>query len=193
MEALSNRLLVVGVSADNASNAVQSVSYGGVALTRLGSQTNTAGGQRVEMWYRIGPTAGTATVTVRMAQSNDVVAGATTFVGVNQESPFGTFRAASANSAQACVTMANEPAPLVTTVQAVTGAAGAIYPGSGQLLRWLGVSNATGSFSDAFGSGEVIGKGATYQAGPVANVCSPLGTTANWAMVGVPLKPALLP
>lgn len=193
VESLGNRLLVVGVAADNTTNAVQSVSYGGAALTRLGSQVNSTGGQRVELWYRVGPAAGTATVTVRMAQTNDVVAGATTYTGVNQQSPFGTFRAAAATSAQACVTLANEPAPLVTTVQAVNGAVGAIRPGAGQLLRWIGVSNSTGNVNDPFGSGEVLAKGATYQAGPVASVCSPLDASGAWAMVGVPLRPASVP
>jgi hypothetical protein len=189
VDGANNRLLVVGVTADNGANTVQSVTYGGLALTRLGAQANTAGGQRAELWYRVGPAAGTATVTVRTAQSNDIVAGATTYIGVDQQAPFGTYRAATGHSAQACVTTANEPAPLVTTVQAVSGVA-PTYPGPGQLLRWLGVSNASGSTNDPSGSGEVIGKGATYQAGPVFSVCSPLATQAPWAMIGVPLRPA---
>jgi hypothetical protein len=190
VEALSNRLLVVGVSVDSATNAVQSVSYGGAALSRLGWQSSGDGGQRAELWYRVGPHVGTATVVVQMSQVNDVVAGATSYVGVNQHAPFGTFRAAGGSGPQACLTMANEPAPLVATVQAVSGAAAGIYPGAGQVLRWLGVSNPAGSFNAGFGAGEVIGKGATYQSEPVGWVCSPLATTASWAMVGVPLKPA---
>ena len=74
VDALSNRLLVVGVTTDNGFNSVQSVSYGGLPLTRLGTQSNLLGGQRAELWYRIAPAAGTATLTVRMSQFNDVVA-----------------------------------------------------------------------------------------------------------------------
>ena len=66
-------------------------------------------------------------------------------------------------------------------------------PGPGQLLRWLGVSNRTGSYDDYFGYKEVIGKGATYQAAPMASVCSPLSDAADWAFVAVPLKPAFQP
>jgi hypothetical protein len=190
VDGLGNRLLVVGITADNANNAVQSVTYGGAALTRLGWQSNATGRQRAELWYRVAPAVGTAPVVVQMAQTNDLVAGATSYVGVHQQAPFGTFRAAAASSAQACLTLANEPAPLVATVQAVSGAAGGIYPGPGQLLRWLGVSNPTGSFNAAFGAGEVIGKGATYQSTPVGQVCSPLAGVADWAMLGVPLRPA---
>jgi PAP2 superfamily len=190
VDSLSNRLLVVGVTADNAANAVQGVSYGGVALSRLGSQSSSSGRQRAELWYLVGPAAGTATVTVWTTQLNDIVAGATNYVGVNQYAPFGSFRAASSTSPQACVTMANEPAPLVATVQAVGGTAAGIYPGAGQLLRWLGVSSSSGNVNNAYGAGEVIGKGATYRSGPVGTVCSAFGAVADWAMVGVPLRPA---
>ncbi len=190
VEALNNRLLVVGVTADQAGNAVQAVSYAGIAMSRLGWQTSGSGRQRAELWYLVGPPVGTNTVALRMSWQDDVVAGATSYSGVNQSTPFGTFRAATATTGQACITLANEPAPLVATVQAVSGNAGNIYPGPGQLLRWLGVSNSAGSFGAPFGDGEVIGKSATYQSGPVGAVCSPLGRVADWAMIGVPLKPA---
>jgi PAP2 superfamily len=190
VDALSNRVLVVGVTADQAVNAVQSVSYGGLPLSRLAWQTSGSGRQRAELWYRVGPPVGTATVQVRMSYWDDVVAGATSYVGVHQQTPFGTLRAATGYGAQACVTMANEAAPLVATVQAVTGTAGGIYPGAGQVVRWLGISNPSGNFNDVFGPGEVIGKGATYQSGPVGSVCSSLAANADWAMLGVPLRPA---
>jgi hypothetical protein len=190
VDALSNRVLIVGITADQAANAVQAVSYGGLPLSRLAWQTSGSGRQRVELWYRVGPPVGTAAVQVRMSYRDDVVAGATTYVGVNQQAPFGTVRAATGYGPQACVTVANEPAPLVATVQAVAGTAGAIYPGVGQLVRWLGISNASGNFNDSFGQDEVIGKGATYQSGPVGSVCSTLGANADWAMLGVPLKAA---
>ena len=193
VDALSNRLLVVGVATNEGSNGVQSVSYGGQPLTRLGTQNAASSKPRAELWYRIGPTAGTATVVVQMSQSKDVVAGATTYVGVDQQWPFGTFRGASAYSASACATLANEPAALVTTVQAVNGATDGISPGPGQLLRWLGVSNYSRSFDDPFGYREVIGKGATYLSAAMASVCSPLWDPADWAFVAVPLKPAFQP
>jgi PAP2 superfamily len=190
VDASSNRLLVVGVTASSASNPVQSVSWGNVPLSRLGWQNGAYGRQRAELWYLVAPAVGTSTITVRMTQPNDVVAGATNYVGVHQQSPFGTMRAASAFTSQACVTLANEPAPLVATVQAISGTAQAPYVGPGQVTRWLGVSNAASSLSSPVGASEVIGKGATYQSGPVGSVCSPLFATAEWAMLGVPLKPA---
>jgi hypothetical protein len=86
--------------------------------------------------------------------------------------------------------MANEAAPLVTTVQAIKGDAGNTHVGAGQLMRWFGVSNATGNIADPHGAGEVIGKGATYAAGPIVSVCSGLDFTADWVVIGVPLRPA---
>jgi PAP2 superfamily len=190
VDAQNDRLLVVGVTVDNGSNAVQSVSYGGAPLSRLGSQASADKDVAAELWYRIAPAVGTAAVVVRMHKADDLVAGATTYVGVNQRAPFGTFRAATAHSDQACVTTANEPAALVTTVQAVKGNAKGIFPGRGQIGRWLGLSNESGKFNDKFGSGEVIGKGATYKAAPMTAICSPLSAAADWAVVAVPLKPA---
>ena len=191
IDAFSNRLLVVGVTTDNIFNSVQSVNYNGLALTRMGTQDTSSNNARAELWYALNPPAGTGTVTVRMAQFDDVVAGATTYVGVNQQSPFGTYRSATARSAKACVTTANEPAPLVTTVQAVKGDAQATYVGTGQINRWWGISNAANNYNDPHGAGEIIGKGATYAAGPVFSVCSGLQNTADWAFIGVPLKPAV--
>jgi PAP2 superfamily len=190
VDALNNRLLVVGVTMDNVNNTAQSVTYNGVALSRLGAQNTGALNGRAELWYLLAPPVGTANVVVSMSQFNDIVAGATTYSGVNQASPWGTFRAAAARSGQACLTTANEPAPLVTTVLAVKGDAGGTYVGTGQVMRWLGVSNATGNLNDPHGAGEIIGKGATYTAGPVTSACSPLQFVADWAMVGVPLRPA---
>ena len=190
VEPLNNRLLVVGVSNVDAANSVRSVSYGGQPLQRLGSQTSQDNKQRVELWYRVGPAAGTATVVVQMTDWNHVVAGATTYFGVRQQSPFGILRSATDVSTNACVTLANEPAPLVASVLAVKGDAKGVSPGPGQKLRWLGVSNKSGDYYEKFGGKEVIGKGATYEAAPMAGICSPLDRNGRWSMLAVPLKSA---
>ena len=190
VDALGNRLLVVGVASTGGNNNVDSVTFGGLPLTRLGRQNGPSNKQLAELWYRIAPPVGTATVEVELSQAKGVVAGATTYVGVHQQAPFGILRGASAKSDVACVWLANEPAPLVTTVQTVKGDSGGTLPGNGQLLRWLGVSNKTGDLNDKYGSKEVIGKGATYKSAPMGSVCSPLNSTAEWAALAVPLKPA---
>jgi len=90
---------------------VRSITYNGMTLSRLGAQNTGAINGRAELWYLLAPPVGTGNVVVAMSQYNDVVAGATTYSGVNQASPWAPFRAAAGRSGQACVTTANEPAP----------------------------------------------------------------------------------
>jgi YVTN family beta-propeller protein len=80
----SNRLLVVGVSANN-NNAV-SVTFGGVQLTQAVSSfyNNDA-----EFWYLVSP-AGTGDIIVTFAGPTAAVVGAYAFAGVDQSSPIPT-------------------------------------------------------------------------------------------------------
>ncbi|MDE2589937.1 MAG: fibronectin type III domain-containing protein, partial [Patescibacteria group bacterium] len=77
----NNRLLVVGVSANN--NAVSSITFGGVPLTQAVSSFNN---NDAEFWYLKNPT-GTGNVVVTMSGSTSAVIGAYAFSGVNQTQP----------------------------------------------------------------------------------------------------------
>jgi len=80
----SNRLLVVGISANN-NNAI-SVTFGGVSLTQAaGSFYNND----VEFWYLKNPT-GTGNVVVTTGGPTQAVVGAYSFAGVNQTTPIPT-------------------------------------------------------------------------------------------------------
>jgi len=80
----SNRLLLVGVSANN--NNVASVTFGGVALKQeAGSFYNND----AELWYLVNPS-GAADIVVTMAGATSVVVGAYAFSGVNQANPIPT-------------------------------------------------------------------------------------------------------
>ncbi len=80
----SNRLLVVGVSANN--NNVASVTFGGVSLKNIASSfyNNDA-----EFWYLQNPS-GTGDITVTMNGPTQAVVGAYAFSGVNQTTPIPT-------------------------------------------------------------------------------------------------------
>jgi hypothetical protein len=77
----SNRLLVVGVSAN--SNAVAGITFGGVTLTRavISFFNNDA-----EMWYLTNPV-GTGDIVVTMIGPTSYVVGAYSFSGVDQTNP----------------------------------------------------------------------------------------------------------
>lgn len=189
----SNRLLLVGVSTTDGSNAVRSVSYAGLELARLGAQNGPRNDNRVELWYRLNPPAGSARVLVQMSQFNDVVAGAVSYTGVHQQLPFGTFRAASSDSNAACVTLANAPAPLVATMLAVNGDAGSVSVGGGLSTAWNASSNPGSRLDNLLAFTDVIGVGATGPAAPLATLCNTWSRPKHWAMVAVPLQPAQLP
>lgn len=80
----SNRLLLVGVSADN--NNVATVTFGEVALTQAVSSfyNNDA-----EFWYLVNPS-GTANIIVTMTGPTAVIVGAYALSGVDQASPIPT-------------------------------------------------------------------------------------------------------
>ena len=80
----NNRLLVVGVSADNSN--VGSVTFGGVPLTKKVSSFHN---NDAEFWYLTNPT-GTGTIVVTMTGSTSAIVGAYSFSGVNQSSPLPT-------------------------------------------------------------------------------------------------------
>lgn len=59
----TNRLLMVGIGYKNDAGSVSSVTYGGVALTKLG-QINNSTISKVELWYLLNPQVGTASLVV---------------------------------------------------------------------------------------------------------------------------------
>ena len=188
VEPLSNRLLLVGVATKNASTAATSVTYAGVALKRLGAQSDpAANNNRVELWYLVAPPVGQATVNVVLAKNTPVVAGAMSFNGVHQTAPFGVLRAANADSASACATLANEAAPLVAGVMAANADTGTITTSPGQTLRW----SASNDPSGYIGEPNIIGTGMVGPGAPVAVICQYFAAKpTDWTLLAVPLKPA---
>ena len=186
----SNRLLLVGVSTTDDKNTARSVSFAGLPLTRLAAQNGPHKDNRVELWSLIDPPAGAAAVVVHMAQRNDVVAGAMSYTGVNQQAPFGILRAGSDTSMSACVTLANAPAPLVVSVLTANGDAGSVSVGPGQSTGWNAGNTIASLSSSLLVSADVIGLGAWGPGAPVANICHSLARAKRWSMVAVPLQAA---
>ena len=178
------------MSTTDGNNSARAVSFAGQALARLGAQNGPYNDNRVELWYLLDPPVGSGTVVVHMSQWNDVVAGAISYTGVHQQSPFGTFRSAGNSSASACVTLANAPAPLVVSVLATNGDAGSVSVGSGQATGWNASSNPPSFFTNLLAFTDVIGVGATGPGAPVANICHNLARAKRWSMVAVPLQAA---
>jgi hypothetical protein len=116
----SDRLLLVGVSMDSTGGrTVTSVTYGGQSLTLVGAQAGGANPVRVEIWRLINPASGTANVVVNLSGSTDGVSvGATTFTGVDQTTPLGTFASAIGTNNSPTVNVTSAAGELVYDVVA---------------------------------------------------------------------------
>ena len=79
---------MVGISNDNANTAIDSVTYAGQALTPLGSAGSGNGRPEASIWFLLNPPAGTANVVVTLEDSERVIAGAVSFLGVDTTTPF---------------------------------------------------------------------------------------------------------
>ena len=183
--------IVVSVAIDKNGGAqtVTGVVYGTeaggpvLAMTFLGAATNGTN-DRAELWGLAGPTAGTHTIAVTVAngggQNTVVIAGARSFSNVFQTAANGTAVAATGNSIAPSVTVANTPFDYVVDAVAFNGNQ-ALTPAAGQ-TNAFNVTSAAPAFS---------GAGSTKTG--VAN--STLSWTATpgvqqWAAIAVPLHPA---
>ena len=104
----SNRLLVVLLS-DNPTDAVSSVTYGGVALTQLpGAHVVGGTGAEVDIWYLKNPASGAANFVATWAAQGYLNAGAVSFSGVDQTTPLDTPVTATGTGRSASATVATD-------------------------------------------------------------------------------------
>lgn len=162
----ANRLLVVQVGL-RAFQSVSGVTYGGVALTKLGAVQYAAGNYaRAEIWYLVAPAVGSANVVVSISGAEVVEAAALNFVNVNQVTPLGTMASASGlGGSSASVDVASVDGDLVIDMLVKEG--GTLSPGTGQTSRWA--LSADGNWK---------GGGSTEDAGATAT------TTMSWSLTG---------
>lgn len=180
----SNGILLVNVAIydDKAAVQVNSVTYGGTSLTRLGS---VAGARtRAEMWYLKAPASGTANIVVTLSAAANFTAGATTFFNVDHTTPFGA-PVTGIGSGDPSLTVASAPGELVVDVIAdrdIDGT-GSVTVGANQSplwVQWNGntSADATGACSSEAGAASVTMSWTTTGGG-----------AGEWAAVAVSLKP----
>lgn len=187
-----NRLLLVGVStgatSTNGTNAatVNTVTYGGTALTLVGS-VNAGGNVRTYLYALVNPAVGTANVAISTSGTTPVVAGATSFTGVDQTTPYGTFYSNSTTSSVSSASVTgissatNELVYDVIAVDVDNSTPGALTLGSGQTSRW----NITGTTTR-----RVTGAGSTKVGSASATMSRTWSGGQQYAMGAVSLKPA---
>ena len=133
----SDRLMLVGVSMEEDSESVSSVTYNGQNLTFVGAEGT--GGARVEIWSMIAPDSGTHNVVVNLTGSgNDATTvGVTTFEGVDQSTPLGAFVGTSGAGTSGSTTISSAAGDLVFGVVHVDDNINLnLVPDAGQTERW---------------------------------------------------------
>lgn len=167
-----DRLLIVSVSIDN--RTVSGVTYGGVAMTSVGSVQN--GAQISHMWRLIAPATGANNVVVTMSGGGvDIIAVATSYTGVNQATPLGTPATATGSSVTASVAVASATGEIV--VDSVSSNLGTLTVGALQTQRGNGVG------------GDNQGGSSTEPGDASVTMSWTIGSSSAWASVGVSIKP----
>ena len=174
-----NRILLVTVTVDSGTpNDVNSVTYGGVALTQF-AESGYGGNKNVSIWYLVAPAVGTGTVQVNTDDAY-ISAAAYDIYDVDQADPF-------------CGSATGQNTNDTPTVNITTDTANAL------LLDILASNNAQANpdngtlrFTKSFAFNET--RGSTRQVTTATTYTMSYGTGAgDWAMAVVALKPASIP
>ncbi len=182
----ADRLLLVQIVSGNGIGA-SAVSYAGNALTLLGAQNSATIHVRVEIWTLLAPALGSGSVDITLASPTTIVAGATTYSGVNQASPFGAPVTATGNNALPSVSIAGGTGNMVIdTVGAMRASGNTVGPGQTENFKQnqgTGLIDLFGLSSREVGTGTVV---MSHSFTSVNNNWASIAVTINQAVANVP-------
>lgn len=181
--------LMVGVNIGDKTKTIQSVTYSGINLTKLGGQDCAAGTCHTELWYIAGNSIPTGSynviVTLAASATAQIDAGASSYYNVDPTAPIAISTTAAGNANPSSVALSG------TTTQElvidVFGDDNRIFGSNGSnVVRWNTDSNFSGfpaassSLAGASGSTTMSwSDGASNWATIVAALNPPAGTSAN--------------
>lgn len=179
-----DRILVVAVSIFSANKPVGTITYGGVPLTFMGAIDGGSGSnnRRVELWYLVGPAAGTAPVVVTMGGGSKVVVGAQTWFGVDPLAPVSGFVSSEGSGTTASINVPSAGDQFAIDCISTKGAAQAITPGAGQTELWNDVTRTNG--------GNIMGGGSFAPGAPSTAMSWTLQNSEYWVIGATSLLPA---
>lgn len=174
-----------------ADTAVSTLTYDGVALTKIRDDLRTGTGTfiRTEWWYLIAPASGTKTIALTFAgvPSEYGVGASLTLSGVHQSSPIDTHGGASGLGTLASASVATTVAGSWLADCAVSrDDAGGLSVGAGQSIRNNRIVGVTEGTNDGAGLSTVNGKS---PAGSVTMTWTQ-GTSSDWVTSVVAVAPA---
>ena len=136
-----NRALVVQVSTEE-DQTITGITFNGVALSQVVSETDNTNNIRQEQWILVAPSLGTHDIVISLSGDAYISAGAESFAGVDQDDPTGQTETATGDD--------NEPTLDLTTDYdnsiIIDGLATALTPilytvGAGQVENWHETAN----------------------------------------------------
>ncbi len=176
-----DRLMLVTVSmAHPNGKSVGSITYNGTSLSLVGARGS--GDARVEIWGLVAPDLGTHNVVVSLTGSPDegTVVGVSTFAGVDQTTPLGTFASASGDSASSFLNVASaEDEVVFAGITVDNGDNQNLSPGAGQTEYWdlhRGHANAGASVEDGAAT---------------VNMSWNFGDGKPWSVGGISIRPTI--
>jgi CSLREA domain-containing protein len=175
----SDRLLLVELVIADGVDAT-AVSFNGNALTFLARNDSPTGHVGVEVWYLIAPPVTSGTVDVTLASASTLVAGATSYSGVDQAAPFDAPVTAAGDNWIPWTVMTADPGDLVVDI---VGARQVDWSVLGLSQTENFKQNQDSGASDLFGV-------STREAGTDTVVLSHgfSGVDGNWASIGVEIN-----
>lgn len=176
----SDTVLVIGISGyDTTPDVVTGVTYNGVAMTLIPSSSGTNGGHTVAFYGLIAPTTGTNTVVVSASGTmTDLGAGAVSFTGAHQTTPFGTANTATGTSTAPSVNVSSAADEIVVDTLSIIHN-GTLTVGAGQTQQWQAIG----------GFGFIKYAGSTETGSATTTMSWANSTSQAWAISAVPVKP----
>ena len=177
--AITDRVLMVGVSASGASGANRipsGVTYNSVDMTKVGDATNST--TSASLWRLINPATGANNVVVTFGSATtNCVVGAVTFRNAHQTTVVGTAATATGTGTATSVDVATTKGGMVIDCVAAIGGVSST-PGANQTERYDAITTS--------GANEMVGTGTTEEAtSTTITMSETLNSSAAWAMVGV--------
>jgi len=182
----TDRLLVVLVVRGWPYNAVTSVTFNGINLTQIpGFERGDGGFIAVDAWYLVNPDATTANVVVTVASNTRLCCTAISFTGVHQTTPLGTAANNNGTGTSPTLNVSSDVDGMV--VDCLGGVEGKILGGTG-----AGTGQTERSTVSVASGGNRRDQRTSTEAGTGGTVTMSwgIGTSDNWYIGAVPVKPA---
>ena len=166
--------------------AVTGITYGGQALTVVGTAAQGTGGDnaRIEIWRLVNPPTGSNTVSITFTDAvneEGATAGAASFTGVHQTTPLGTFASAVSSGTADTPTVNVSSAVGELVFDTVARKQNSLTVDPGQTQRWHLCTDGTCSNVDG---------GTSTKDGAASVTMTWTPDNKRWAIGAVPIKPS---